>query len=102
MTWDILLLTSSSLVLVGKDLLNRLHHQNDIVIPPGDDEAVSTLDHLEAQKQVKRLIQYMENCIEKLENLLEDEDRSVITNQKFEDLQRHIKAVSFCMGKNKQ
>ena len=85
--------TESIHTFLGKGLLSRLHQHEDTILP-GDEEPVSTLDHLEAQKQVKRLIQYMDNRIDKLQNLLEDEDRSVITNQKFEDLQRHIKSVS--------
>lgn len=72
--------------------MNRLQQQEDR--HQGEEEPVSTLDHLEAQKQVKRLIQYMENRIDKLQGLLEDQDRSGVTNQKFEELQRHIKSVS--------
>ena len=74
---------------VGHDLLTRLK-------PPGnsEDDPASTLDNLEDQKQVKRLITYLENRVDKLQNLLEDRDRSLSLNLEYEDFQRNVKHVS--------
>jgi hypothetical protein len=63
---------------------------------PGNSEedTASTLDNLEDQKQVKRLITYLENRVDKLQNLLEDRDRSLSLNLEYEDFQRNVRNVS--------
>lgn len=74
---------------VGHDLLTRLKLPGN-----SEEDTASTLDNLEEQKQVKRLITYLENRVDKLQNLLEDRDRSLSLNLQYEDFQRNVKHVS--------
>ena len=57
------------------------------------DDAVTTLDNLEAQKQVKRTLQYIENRLDKLQNFLEDQDRSLHMNVLRDDVQKEFRQV---------
>ncbi|OWF44350.1 SEC14 domain and spectrin repeat-containing protein 1 [Mizuhopecten yessoensis] len=76
----------------GGELLSQLRRHRDP--PQGQDkDSVWTLDDLEAQKQVKRLIQYIENRVEKLQNYLENRDRTLSLNLQYEELHRDIKTV---------
>ncbi|GFO38536.1 sec14 domain and spectrin repeat-containing protein 1 [Plakobranchus ocellatus] len=54
---------------------------------------VPTLDNLEAQKQVKRVLQYLTNRVDKLQDLLEERDRSLNANLQFEEWKRNVKTV---------
>ena len=55
---------------------------------------IMTLDDLEAQKQVKRIVQYLENRMEKLQDYLSERDRRLNLNVQYEDLQKEIRSVS--------
>ncbi|KAK3802342.1 hypothetical protein RRG08_034490 [Elysia crispata] len=54
---------------------------------------VPTLDNLEAQKQVKRVLQYLTNRVDKLHDMLEDRDKSLNANMQFEEWKRNVKTV---------
>ncbi|KAH9498307.1 S14 domain and spectrin repeat-containing protein 1 [Bulinus truncatus] len=54
---------------------------------------VPTLDHLEVQKQVKRVLQYLTNRVDKLQDLLEDKDRSLNSSIQYEEWKRNINTV---------
>ncbi|KAJ8320412.1 hypothetical protein KUTeg_001999 [Tegillarca granosa] len=77
----------------GKELLARLQQAESHGHLPGEEAFATTLDNLEAQKQVKRSIQYLENRVDKLKYFLEDKDKSLSHNLQYEDLQRDIKRV---------
>ena len=57
------------------------------------DDAVTTLDNLEAQKQVKRTLQYIENRLDKIQNFLEDQDMSLHMNVLRDDVQKEFRQV---------
>ena len=77
--------------ILGHDLLQKLQQYNEASMH-GDD-AVTTLDNLEAQKQVKRTLQYIENRLDKLQNFLEDQDRSLHMNVLRDDVQKEFRQV---------
>lgn len=87
--WHYDILTIYLVYFVGHDLLTRLKLPGN-----SEEDTASTLDNLEEQKQVKRLITYLENRVDKLQNLLEDRDRSLSLNLQYEDFQRNVKHVS--------
>jgi hypothetical protein len=57
------------------------------------EESVTTLDNLEAQKQVKRLIQYIESRVEKIRAYLEDRDMTLNVEVQRDSVQREIRQV---------
>ena len=61
------------------------------------DEAAITLDNLEAQKQVKRTLQYIENRLDKIQNFLENQDRSLHMNVLRDDVQKEFRQVGEVM-----
>ncbi|KAK3083009.1 hypothetical protein FSP39_011505 [Pinctada imbricata] len=77
----------------GRELLARLQQYSNDQSTAAEEDAVTTLDNLEDQKQVKRMIQYLEGRVDKLQQVLEDRDRSLSINLQYEDLQRNIKTV---------
>ena len=61
---------------------------------PGDG-SVTTLDNLESQKQVKRTLQYIENRIDKIQNFLQEQDRSLHMNVLRDELQKEFRQVGY-------
>ncbi|KAK6166178.1 hypothetical protein SNE40_022937 [Patella caerulea] len=76
----------------GRDVLSNLQDKANGRFHSGN-ESVSTLDNLEAQKQVNRVIQYLENRVDKLQDFLEDRDKSLNMNMQTEEWKRSIKTV---------
>ncbi|KAL4216901.1 S14 domain and spectrin repeat-containing protein 1 [Mactra antiquata] len=75
----------------GQDLLQKLQQYSDM--PVKDEEAVTTLDNLEAQKHVKRMLQYIENRVDKIRNYLDNRDRSLHVDVQRDTVQREIRQV---------
>ena len=57
------------------------------------EESVTTLDNLEAQKQVKRTLQYIENRLDKVAAYLDSRDRSLNIDVQRDGVQREIRQV---------
>lgn len=76
---------------LGRELLLKLQQYNEAAMP--GDGSVTTLDNLESQKQVKRTLQYIENRLDKIQNFLEDQDRSLHMNVLRDDLQKEFRQV---------
>ncbi|XP_046554784.1 SEC14 domain and spectrin repeat-containing protein 1-like [Haliotis rubra] len=77
----------------GKDLLNRLQYDSSQSGFRSEDEVIPTLDNLEAQKQTKRVIQYLENRVEKLQDFLDDRDKYLNLSMKYSEWKRKVKSV---------
>ena len=67
---------------------------------PGDG-SVTTLDNLESQKQVKRTLQYIENRIDKIQNFLQEQDRSLHMNVLRDELQKEFRQVGYHISSRK-
>ena len=61
-------------------------------------ESVTTLDNLEAQKQVKRMLQYLESRVDKVAAYLENRDRSLNMDVQRDTVQREIRQVTCFLG----
>lgn len=83
---------------VGKEVLNQLQQSVGGSVGMGshggDEEPVPTLDLLEAQKQVKRIVQYLEQRVEILRNTLEQRDKVYNLHFQFTDWKRNVKTAS--------
>jgi hypothetical protein len=81
----------SQTFLIGQELLQKLQQYSDVAMR--GEESVTTLDNLEAQKQVKRLIQYIESRVEKIRAYLEDRDMTLNVEVQRDSVQREIRQV---------
>ena len=77
--------------ITGQELLQKLQQYSDVAMR--GEESVTTLDNLEAQKQVKRMIQYIESRVEKIRAYLENRDRSLNVEVQRDTVQREIRQV---------
>jgi len=75
----------------GRDLLVRLDAYG-VAAMPGQ-EAVTTLDNLEAQKHVKRTLGYLESRVERVEAYLESRGRNLNLDVQRDTVQREIRQV---------
>ena len=79
-------------------MLNQL--QRSVVAPGGangrssEEEPIPTLDMLESQKQVKRVVHYLEQRVDNLRDLLDQRDKTLNLAFQFKDWKRNIKTVS--------
>lgn len=82
----------------GRDLLLQLEHSvEEPTISSGrggEEEPVPTLDLLEAQKQVKRVILYLEQRVDTLRAVLDSHDRMLNLAVQFTEWKRNVKTVS--------
>nr|KAI8744805.1 SEC14 domain and spectrin repeat-containing protein 1-B-like [Biomphalaria glabrata] len=76
----------------GQELLTTLS-ENRLSGYSDNQGFVPTLDNLEVQKQVKRVLQYLTNKVDKLQDYLEDKDRSMNSSIQYEEWKRNIKTV---------
>ena len=81
---------------IGQELLQKLQHYSDIAMQ--GQESVTTLDNLEAQKQVKRMLQYLESRVDKVAAYLENRDRSLNMDVQRDTVQREIRQVTCFLG----
>ena len=81
---------------IGQELLQKLQHYSDIAMQ--GQESVTTLDNLEAQKQVKRMLQYLESRVDKVAAYLENRDRSLNMDVQRDTVQREIRQVTCVLG----
>jgi len=75
----------------GRDLLVRLDAYG-VAAMPGQ-EAVTTLDNLEAQKHVKRTLGYLESRVERVDAYLESRGRNLNLDVQRDTVQREIRQV---------
>ena len=79
-------------------MLNQL--QRSVVAPGGangrssEEEPIPTLDMLESQKQVKRVVHYLEQRVDSLRDLLDQRDKTLNLAFQFKDWKRNVKTVS--------
>ena len=86
-------------VFSGNEVLGQLQLSS---IPPhmmnggrgGEEEPIPTLDALEAQKQVKRVIQYLEQRVDTLRENLDLQDKTLNLAFQFKEWRRDVKTVS--------
>ncbi|KAL3854881.1 hypothetical protein ACJMK2_014117, partial [Sinanodonta woodiana] len=90
--YDSIMSVPTQVIQDGYDLLSRLQDYDKQGVPPGEPMA-GTLDSLEAQKQVKKMIQIIENRVEKLRGYLTVRDQSLNMNVQHSDLQKDIRRV---------
>ncbi|KAL5005801.1 hypothetical protein ScPMuIL_016959 [Solemya velum] len=87
---DAIMAIPTKVIREGKDLLFRLQEDSGTGF---QDNGLITLDTLEAQKQVKRMVQDLENRCDRLQDYLQNEDRSLSASLDLEDLQRNMRRV---------
>lgn len=81
-----------SVITDGKVLLRQLQNDGESAYTREED-AITTLDNLETQKQVKRVIRFLEYKMEQLYEIQETKSKSKIFSQEVIDLQDSMKKV---------
>ena len=82
----------------GREVLSQLQHS--VVAPSGvngrggEEEPIPTLDMLESQKQVKRIIHYLEQRVDSLRDSLSMRDKTLNLAFQFKDWKHNVKTVS--------
>lgn len=71
--------------------MKKLQQYSDVAMR--GEESVATLDNLEALKQVKRMLQYIENRVDKIRTYLENRDRDLHIDVQRDSVQREIRQV---------
>ena len=98
--WFIVHSKSRSCLLVdpGHEVLSQL--QRSVVSPSGisgrssEEEPIPTLDMLESQKQVKRVVHYLEQRMDSLRVSLDQRDKTLNLTFQFKDWKHNVKTVS--------
>ena len=85
---------SSCVPFIGKVLLRQLQNDGESAYAREED-AITTLDNLETQKQVKRVIRFLEHKMEQLYEIQESKNKSTMINQDVVELQDSMKRVSW-------
>lgn len=73
--------------------MKKLQQYSDVAMR--GEESVATLDNLEALKQVKRMLQYIENRVDKIRTYLENRDRDLHIDVQRDSVQREIRQVCY-------
>lgn len=94
------LLSSDFSTITGREVLNQLQHSVASAGVNGrggggEEEPMPTLDMLEAQKQVKRVVHYLEQRVESLRGSLDTRDKTLNLASQFKDWRSDVKTVSF-------
>ncbi|XP_064597993.1 SEC14 domain and spectrin repeat-containing protein 1-B-like [Liolophura sinensis] len=86
---DSIMNTPTKILRQGRDVLNQLQREGT----SGFHNDASTLDNLESQRQVKRMIQYLEVKVDKVQEFLDDQDQALSHNVQFSELESGFKKV---------
>ncbi|CAG5126014.1 unnamed protein product, partial [Candidula unifasciata] len=89
---EVIMTVPTEVIHQGQDVLKSLQ-ENGFSGYSDNQGMIPTLDNLEAQKQVKRVLQYLTNRVDKLQEFLEDRDRSLNANMQYAEWKRNVKVV---------